>query len=208
MLVPCGSQQTDGEMRFLASLVATDQQQFLNHPLIMAFLHLKWMKNRTTFIISLIFQTLYVLSLTSSIYYGYVVKENLILNSTEKMGMSNSETFTEWPGQLEIAVWGMTIFWGVVTGIKEMFQFYCNAHEYVRDTANYFQIISILAMFITMFPMPTKDNQENITKDWQHHIAALLIIVASFNLMLHVGRFPGKFHFPNYFLNYLIFSFL
>ena len=197
--MPGGTQQNVGEMGFLTSLVAVDQRLLLQHPVIGAFLHLKWMKIRNTFIVSLIFQFLYVLSLTFNIYSGFVVKANTQANATNETNSSTSksQTFTEWPIELENALWWMTVFWGAATGAKEMFQLYSNAYEYVRDIENYFQIISILGMILTLLPTHPVHKAERDASDWQHHIAAIVIIVAWVNLMLHVGRFPGNFHLRN-----------
>jgi hypothetical protein len=193
--VPGGNQQNVGEMGFLTSLVAADQRQILQHPVIGAFLHLKWMKIRTTFIVSLIFQLLYVLALTFNIHSIFVVNVNVDANAnvTQQISEESMENkFTRWPAWLENTLWYLTVFWGAATGVKEIFQLYCNVHEYVRDLENYFQLISIFGMILTLSPHPPHITESD-SSDWQHHVAAIVIIVAWINLMLHVGRFPGNF---------------
>ncbi|EFX90080.1 hypothetical protein DAPPUDRAFT_94321 [Daphnia pulex] len=191
VLVPGGNQQNVGEMGFLTSLVAAEQRHILQHPVIGAFLHLKWMKIRTTFVVSLIFQLLYVLALTSNIYSIYVVKMNKRVNNTQKSEPSNATMtqFADWPMELDTTLWYLTVLLGAATGVKEFFQLYCNVHEYARDIENYFQLISILGMILILSPHPMHTDEPD-KGDWQHHVAAIVIIVAWINLMLHVGRFP------------------
>ena len=93
--------------------------------------------------------------------------------------------------ELDTTLWYLTVLLGAATGVKEFFQLYCNAHEYARDIENYFQLISILGMILILSPHPMHTGEPD-NGDWQHHVAAIVIIVAWINLMLHVGRFPGN----------------
>ncbi|XP_059352029.1 transient receptor potential channel pyrexia-like [Daphnia carinata] len=185
VLVPRGNQQHVGEMALLKSLIAADQRHFLQHPVVGAFLHLKWMKIRTIFILSLIFQLCYVLSLSLNIFSMYVVNNNLT-----DCSLNSDSSLCEPDNLMRINIlWYLTVIWGSATGCKEFFQLYCNPIEYVRDPENYAQLFSIVGMVFTLLrPNQKAEGEDN--NDWQHHLAAVVITVTWCNLMLHVGRFP------------------
>ena len=187
VLVPSGDQQKVGEMAMLTSLIAADQRHMLQHPVIEAFLHLKWMKIRATFVFSLIFQLCYVLSLTLNIYTTYVFNWN-------------DETKTTLTNSIPDSFWFLTVIFGSMTACKELFQLYCNPLEYVRDKMNYAHIFSVVGMGLIL-PHQGKEATET---EWKHHVAAIVIIVTWINLMMHIGRFPGNFYFLSELLFFLL----
>lgn len=186
VLVPGGNQKQVGEMGLLTALIAAEQRHTLQHPVIGAFLHLKWMKIRSIFIGSLIFQLFYVLFLTLNIHAIFVVDVNVILahNSTA------SPAFIPWSEPWKATLWWLTVIVGSATGCKEIFQLYCNPNEYIRDPENYGQIISVVGMVLSFLPPHPEHKKHGDESDWQHHLAAIVIVVAWINLMMHVGRFP------------------
>ncbi|XP_057377484.1 transient receptor potential channel pyrexia-like [Daphnia carinata] len=204
VLVPAGNQKQVGEMGLLTALIAAEQRHILQHPVIGAFLHLKWMKIRSIFIGSLIFQFFYVLFLTLIIHSIFVVDVNAPqANSThlnvslanltdvnDKLAKNATEQFKSWPESWNAALWWLTVVVGSATGCKEIFQLYCNPNEYIRDPENYGQIISVVGMVLSLL-MPHPDHTpQGDGSDWQHHLAAIVVVVAWINLMMHVGRFP------------------
>ncbi|KZS20048.1 Lethal (2) 35Be [Daphnia magna] len=185
VLVPRGNQQHAGEMAMLKSLIAADQRHFLQHPVIGAFLHLKWMKIRAVFILSLLFQSCYVLSLSLNIHSMYVNNA-----SVTNCSLNSNSSLCEPKNQLHAnTLWYLTVIWGSATGCKELFQLHCNPTEYARDPENYAQLFSIVGMVLTLLRSNLKEAGEDHS-DWQHHLAAVVIIVSWCNLMMHVGRFP------------------
>ncbi|EFX71249.1 hypothetical protein DAPPUDRAFT_327376 [Daphnia pulex] len=198
VLVPSGNQQKEGEMAMLTSMIAADQHHLLLHPVIGAFLHLKWTKIRTTFLASLMFQFCYVLFLTLNIYTTYVSSKNeKAENGTTNLTNHNNSTGTivhnsaliDSQTQKSYSLdyfWLPTIFFGSMTGCKELFQLYCNPHEYVTDVENYAHLFSVVGMVLVI-----PRNKDGYVSDWQTHVAAVVIIVAWINLMLHIGRFPA-----------------
>lgn len=202
VLVPSGNQQKEGEMAMLTSMIAADQHHLLQHPVIGAFLHLKWTKIRTTFLASLIFQFCYVLFLTLNIYTTYVSSKNKKAeNGTTNLTNHNNSTGTivhdsaliDSQTQKSYSLdyfWLPTIFFGSMTGCKELFQLYCNPHEYVTEVENYAHLFSVVGMALVI-----PRNEDGYVSDWQTHVAAVVIIVAWINLMLHIGRFPGNLNF-------------
>ncbi|KAI9555114.1 hypothetical protein GHT06_017629 [Daphnia sinensis] len=185
VLVPRGNQQHAGEMAMLKSLIAADQRHFLQHPVVEAFLHLKWMKIRAIFILSLIFQSCYVLSLSLNIHSMYVINDNVT-----DCSLNGNSSICEPGNQVHAnTLWYLTVIWGSASGCKELFQLYCNPKEYARDPENYAQLFSIVGMVLTLLRLDQKEAGEDHS-DWQHHLAAVVIIVSWCNLMMHVGRFP------------------
>jgi ankyrin repeat protein len=114
VIVPGGDQQRVGESGFLITLVAAGQRHILQHPIIRAFLHLKWIKIRSLFIVSLLFHAAFVLSLSANILSIYVIQRNrncsVIHNdsSTTTNEDLNWDTtnclYTQWPSWLEDVV--------------------------------------------------------------------------------------------------------
>ncbi|KAI9555115.1 hypothetical protein GHT06_017630 [Daphnia sinensis] len=187
-LVPSGNQQHAGEMAMLKSLIAADQRHFLKHPVVGAFLHLKWKKMRPFFLLSLTFQFCYLLSLSLNIHSMYVINDN----GTD-CSVNSDSWFCEPEGQvLTDAVWYLTVVLGSATACKELFQLFCNLKEYkeyIRDPENYARIFSVVGMFLTLLRLDQKEAGKDHS-DWQHHLAAVVIIASWCNLMMLVGRFP------------------
>lgn len=110
VIVPSGDQQRVGESGFLITLVAAGQRHILQHPIIQAFLHLKWFKIRALFIFSLLFHAAFVLSLSANILSIYVIQRNrncsLVRNDSsttlnEASNNPNNCFYTQWPLWLE-----------------------------------------------------------------------------------------------------------
>lgn len=190
VMVPSGNQKQMGEMGLLTALIAAEQRHILQHPVIGAFLHLKWMKIRSIFVCSLIFQLFYVIFLTLNIHSIFVVD----VNAKPATGSAGNSSFTTWPEPWKASLWWLTVVVGSATGCKEIFQLYCNPNEYIRDPENYGQIISVAGMVLSLLPPHPEHKAQDDESDWQHHLAAFVIIVAWINLMMHVGRFPGNFN--------------
>lgn len=195
VIVPGGDQQRVGESGFLITLVAAGQRHILQHPIIRAFLHLKWFKIRALFIVSLLFHAAFVLSLSANILSIYVIQRNrncsLVNNSTlnnepDSSLHENNCLYAQWPEWIADAVKYLNLFFGTLSAVKEFFQLLQTPLEYVRSSENYIQCFLILG--VVAINLPKTWNYS----DWQQHIAAIVIVVAWMELMMHVGRFPGN----------------
>lgn len=195
VIVPGGDQQRVGESGFLITLVAAGQRHILQHPVVRAFLHLKWFKIRALFIFSFLFHAAFVLSLSANIMSIYVIQRNrnctMMNNSTNNEELDSHSTvnnclYTQWPPWLTDGVKYLNLSFGVISAVKEFFQLLQSPLEYVRSTENYIQCFLIIGVVAINLPKNWNSN------DWQQHIAAIVIVVAWMELMMHVGRFPGS----------------
>lgn len=191
VIVPGGDQQRVGESGFLITLVAAGQRHILQHPIIKAFLHLKWFKIRSLFIVSLLFHAAFVLSLSANIFSIYVIHRNcstgndsVLIQETNLTSTPNC-LYTQWPTWLFDTIKYLNLAFGALSAVKEFFQLLQTPLEYVRSSENYIQCFLIVGVVVINLP---KDLNHN---DWQQHMAAIIIVVAWMELMMHVGRFPG-----------------
>lgn len=183
VIVQNEGQPHTGESSFLITLVTAGQRHFLQHPIIRAFLHLKWFKIRALFIVSLLFHAAFVLSLTTNVLSIYVIQRNK--NCSEDLDEDNACLYSQWPSWLAATIKYLNLTFGALSLVKEFFQFLQTPLEYVRSTENYIQCFLIIGVIAINLPKSWNTN------DWQQHMAAVVIVVAWMELMMHVGRFPG-----------------
>lgn len=213
VMVLGGDQEQVGEMSLMTALVAAEQHHILQHPVIRAFLHLKWFKIRLLFMISLFFYACFILSITFTIFSAYVYnrsRNESILNDSslaigneseskmdQNLTINDLEFFKRlWPWWAVEIINYLTLVYAVLAAFKELFQVWRNPQEYLSDVENIPQFILITGTVIVCYPSVTGEHGQ-----WQHHLAAFIIIIGWLNLMMYVGRFPGKFHFFFYDFN-------
>lgn len=195
VLVPDTDQHRVGETTFLVTLTEAGQRHILQHPIIRAFLHLKWFKIRSLFIVSLLFHAAFVFFITANILSIYVI--NINHNITGQLGDTQNGReedeemphccYEPWAQEWVDGVQYVSLAFGVISAIKEFFQLFQGPLEYVKNPENAIQIFLIVGVVLVNLP---KDLNYD---EWQQHMAALIIVVAWTELMMHVGRFPGNF---------------
>ncbi len=219
VLVPGGDQHRVGETNLLVTLTEAGQRHILQHPIIRAFLHLKWFKIRSLFIVSLLFHAAFVFLITANILSRYVINDNgnHVINETGNNVIKDSDgnqvtiriiinnhtinhTITQESGQNSTnnccydplpQIWVdafqyVTLAFCAVSAIKEFFQLLQAPIEYVKTPENGIQCFIIACVVLVNLPDDWNHN------DWKHHVAAVLIVIAWMELMMHVGRFPGR----------------
>lgn len=209
VMVLGGDQEQVGEMSLMTALVAAEQQHILQHPVIRAFLHLKWFKIRLLFMISLFFYASFILSITFTIFSAYVydrssnesmTNDSSLLIGNDSMPIVGNLTINDleffkrlWPWWAVEIINYLTIVYAILAAFKELFQVWRNPQEYLSDVENIPQFILITGTVIVCIPAVTGKHDQ-----WQQHLAAIIIIIGWLNLMMYVGRFPGNSHFPFY----------
>ena len=173
------SNERVGELGLLESLVEIEQRHLIQHPIIDAFLHLKWSKTKWLLYLSLIFHFVFVALLSSSVFLTYVTDRpgnstGLNVNSTSKKDTTG----------FIIAVW----IFGLMLFSKEMFQLCRNFKRYWRDIDNYFQIALLAGTVAVTIPF------DGSYHECQRLSAAVVVIVGWLHLMMHLGRIPSVFH--------------
>lgn len=183
----------NGETSLLMALVQGGQRQTLQHPVVRAFLQVKWTKIRSLFIASIIFHAIFVLFLTAYIVSAFVVQGRDCPTDRNHSDRKNEEQclFSKWPIELVVAVQYSNIGLVLLCGLKELFQLLQKPSDYVRNVENCIHLGLIVG--VVAINLPREWNLE----EWQQHTAAIVIVVAWAELMMHVGRFPGKFDFES-----------
>ncbi|XP_011498212.1 PREDICTED: transient receptor potential channel pyrexia-like [Ceratosolen solmsi marchali] len=176
------------ETSFINTFVQEHQKDLLSHPLVMAFLHLKWEKIRKFYLmriflyaLTVIFMTTYVL--TALAYKCYNSDE---ANSSKICNNKRASGFLFRPRIIEIE-WYVTLILTCVTIPRKIFGFmvYKSARQYFMNIDNILDTIVIMSVFVTSFVYTGQ------TYDWQNYVGAFAILCAWTNLMLMVGQLPA-----------------
>ena len=169
-----GKDKGVGELEVLDLLSRTDQRHLLQHPIILAFLHLKWSKIRYPMYASLLFHIAFVSLLTYAIFSIYAPR--WAENSTAEESSSSISITTN------IVLWPA----GALVAGAEVFFSRSSWKDYLKDQFNWLQFSSIVGMVIVTIPF------NGTYSEWQRLLAAGVIILASLYLMMEFGRFPSE----------------
>lgn len=149
------------ETELMLCLEEVGQRHILKHPLCESFLHLKWLKIRKFFLVSLVFHSIFI-----GIFTSYIAVRFL----------------WQMPDQSDILFWPVVVFISVLT-CKELFQLAHGIRTYAKGWENILQWSVIVSTATVSLSRPDDES-------WQHHVAALAILLAWVELMMVVGRFP------------------
>ena len=206
ILVPDQERQRISESGLLSTLIMTGQRKLLQHPVIRAFLHLKWFKVRTLFLVSLCFYATFVAFLTANILLMYLKDSSAELGRNNATNLCGNTTTRDGAGTKTCNTFGIdvirliTFLFGLVLAIKEVFQFIQSPMEHIRNLENYVQFALVIGVVIINIPL---EKYQGL----QQHMAAVLVVVAWTELLMHVGRFPSKYLPFNSFCFFFFFFF-
>ena len=176
------------ETSFINTFVQEHRKDLLSHPLVMAFLHLKWEKIRKIYLLrifhyalAVMFMTTYVL--TALAYKCYNVKE---ASSSKICNSKRLSSFLFRRRVIEIE-WYLSLILTCVTIPRKIMGFtvYKSIKQYFSNIENILDAIVVVSVFITSFVYTGK------TYNWQNYIGAFAILCAWTNLMLMVGQLPA-----------------
>lgn len=203
------------ECRMLSCFIREGQKPLLKHPLCEALLFLKWLRVRSFFVFNLVFYALLVASLTCYIMVVFPAFSCLHLKSTTQETIlppfqlsplpttpANATTRTtiykpldrkeKWEqcglGYEELLAYLLYFIWVGVTilSIKELFQVVDAPRVYLSSWDNVLVWpIIIFSFTITITSYVSKD-----TEEWEHHLAAIVMLLSYVELLLLIGRFP------------------
>lgn len=190
------------ESRMLSCFSREGQKLLLKHPVCEIFLLLKWLRVRNFFIFNLVFYSVLVALLTCYIMVVFPASSCYHLNATTQ---STQLADSQGPPPFEdeednllrercglhyeaFMVSLLYIIWfgfGILV-LKEIFQMLDTPRTYFSswDNALIWPII-IFTLTITISSYVRHD-----TRDWEHHLAALVILLTWAELLSLVGRFP------------------
>lgn len=193
---------SQGEIIVLHTLEECGQKFMLEHPLCKAFLHLKWQKIRQFYFVRLIFDTIFVLLLTSYVMTALnncydTIKELHENKLTYEQYSNTSNTtinhFCESIIRSKIItykviqnIWYMLLIFTIIivmrkitgkTGFTSFKQYFTN----ISNIAEWYVVISVI---LTSFLFG------NETHFWQTPIGAFAVLFGWSNLMVMIGQLP------------------
>ncbi|XP_033161869.1 transient receptor potential channel pyrexia [Drosophila mauritiana] len=175
LLVPSSSMDR-GETELLLSLIEVGQKRILMHPLCETFLFLKWRRIRKFFLMSLAYHTLFVILFTFYVIWVYVrccKKEELCVA----------------PGYVSTIGYLVIILNLILLG-KEVFQMAHGLRGYAKYWENWLQWTIGTGVLLCVTPETVRTDDLTAVPVWQHHVAAIVILLVWLELMMLVGRFP------------------
>ncbi|XP_017057978.1 transient receptor potential channel pyrexia isoform X2 [Drosophila ficusphila] len=175
LLVPSSSMER-GETELLLSLIEVGQKRILMHPLCETFLFLKWRRIRKFFLMSLAYHTLFVLLFTLYVIRVYVrsCKEGEVCMA---------------PGYVT-TIGYLVIMLNLILLGKEVFQMAHGLHGYAKYWENWLQWTIVFGVLLCVSPEILRTGDLLAVPVWQHHVAAVVILLVWLELMMLVGRFP------------------
>lgn len=179
------------ETSFINSFVQEHRKDLLSHPLVMAFLHLKWEKIRKIYLLRILLYTMTVICMTTYVLsalayncYNHDVTNN---STTNKICSSRRSTgFLFRRSAIEIQ-WYLALVLTCFTIPRKIFSFmvYKSMIKYFSVIDNVLDSVVVVSVFVTSFIYTGR------TYDWQNYIGAFAILCAWTNLMLMVGQLPA-----------------
>lgn len=174
------------ETSFINTFVEEHRKDLLSHPLVMAFLYLKWEKIKNFYLarifiytLTVIFITTYVLSALAYKCYNRNDPDQKTCSGKRFSGLIFQKTAIE-------IQWYLALFLICILIPQKVLAFLVHRSEqYFRNIENILDIIVFLSVFATSFVYTGR------TYDWQNYVGAFGVLCGWTNLMLMVGQLPS-----------------
>ncbi|XP_018362192.1 PREDICTED: uncharacterized protein LOC108760633 [Trachymyrmex cornetzi] len=184
-LFPSGNQC---ETSFINTFVQEHRKDLLSHPLVMAFLHLKWEKIRKLYLLRILLYSMTVICLTTYVLTALAYKcyNQNEANSSKICGSRRPSDFLFRKSIIEIE-WYLALVLTCITIPRKIYGFmvYKSALQYFSSIDNVLDGVVIVSVFVTSFVYTGR------TYDWQNYVGAFAVLCAWTNLMLMVGQLPA-----------------
>lgn len=151
-----------GEADLFLCLIEAGQRHILKHPLCESFLHLKWLRVRKFFLVSLSVHAAFVALFTTYVLLCFYPDKNN-----------------------DMLRWYVAVF-TCCLAFKEIFQIAHGITGYAKRWENWLQWSVIIASASIL----VRDGNSGLVGTWQNHVAAVGLTLAWVELMVVVGRFP------------------
>lgn len=204
--------QSKGESSMFINFIEIGHNHLLKHPLCESFLHLKWLKVRKFFFVSLIFHLLFTFIHTAfvlSVYTGQCTLKDNCKYPVNETNFSKIERIPKWesisgdcfePYQefcllswVTLVVWVLLLVSTMILLGKEIFQLMHSQKQYFYNWENWVQLGIIINVILISFhtnPLPSLYDHVALVGRWQHHAAAVGVFLVWGELMLMIGRLP------------------
>ncbi|XP_051162080.1 transient receptor potential channel pyrexia-like [Leptopilina boulardi] len=172
------------ETSVINTFIVENRKELLSHPLIRAFLYLKWKKIRRFYLfnifqytLTIIFMTAYILTALSFKCYNFTTENNKIDSHFI------CQHFSKWIIEFEWYMW-LTLTCCILP--RKLLTFSMNRciKQCLWNLENFLDLIMISSVYITSFIYTGKNY------DWQNYYGAFAILSAWTNLMLMIGQLP------------------
>lgn len=176
------------ETSFINTFVQEHRKDLLSHPLVMAFLHLKWEKIRKLYLLRIFLYAMTVICMTTYVLTALAYKcyNHNEANSSKICSNKQISGFLFRRPIIEIE-WYLALVLTCITIPRKIFGFmvYKSALQYFSSIDNVLDGVMIVSVFVTSFVYTGR------TYDWQTYVGAFAILCAWTNLMLMVGQLPA-----------------
>ncbi|XP_012277161.1 transient receptor potential channel pyrexia-like [Orussus abietinus] len=176
------------ETSFINTFVQERQKDLLSHPLVVAFLHLKWENIRKFYLARILLYAMTVICMTTYVLTALAYKcyNHGEANYSKICGNKRMSAFLFRKPVIELE-WYLSLVLTCVTIPRKIFGFmvYKSAKQYFSNIDNVLDAIVIVSVFVTSFVYTGR------TYDWQNYVGAFAILCAWTNLMLMVGQLPA-----------------
>ncbi|XP_011629718.2 LOW QUALITY PROTEIN: uncharacterized protein LOC105422151 [Pogonomyrmex barbatus] len=176
------------ETSFINCFVREHRKDLLSHPLVMAFLHLKWEKIRKLYLLRILLYTMTVICMTTYVLTALAYKcyNYNDANSSKICGSKRASAFLFRRPIIEVE-WYLALVLTCITIPRKIFGFmvYKSAIQYFSSIDNVLDGVVIVSVFVTSFVYTGR------TYDWQNYVGAFAVLCAWTNLMLMVGQLPA-----------------
>eukprot|EP00095_Tigriopus_kingsejongensis_P007825 maker-scaffold204_size260821-snap-gene-1.42 protein:Tk07825 transcript:maker-scaffold204_size260821-snap-gene-1.42-mRNA-1 annotation:"transient receptor potential channel pyrexia" len=204
--------QSKGESSMFINFIEIGHNHLLKHPLCESFIHLKWLKVRKFFFVSLIFHLLFTFIHTAfvlSVYTGQCTLKDNCKYPVNETNFSKIERIPKWESisgdcfepyqEFCLLSWATLVIWVcllistmILLG-KEIFQLMHSQKQYFYNWENWVQLGIIVNVILISFhrnPLPSLHDHAPLVGRWQHHAAAVGVFLVWGELMLMIGRLP------------------
>ncbi|CAK9803790.1 Transient receptor potential channel pyrexia [Anthophora quadrimaculata] len=185
LLFPSGNQC---ETSFINTFVQERRKDLLSHPLVMAFLHLKWEKIRKFYLLRIMLYAMTVICMTTYVLTALAYKcYNYDEASSSKICSSKRISGFLFKRPVIEIQWYLLFIFTCISIPRKIFGFmvYTSAKQYFSNIDNVLDGVVIISVFVTSFVYTGR------TYDWQNYVGAFAILCAWTNLMLMVGQLPA-----------------
>lgn len=185
---------TCGEIGFLQTLEKEGHREILEHPLCIAFLHLKWEKVRTYYFLRLIFCTIFIVLLSTYVMtalahdcYNAAVNQSI---PQDNIDLCKNHSFVgkelmRNPAFMEY-VWYLLVFCNMIELIRKLYSTpgFSSFQQYFLSISNVIEWLVIASVFAISCVYFRR------TYTWQNHVGAFAVLSGWSILMIMIGQLP------------------
>ncbi|XP_033212321.1 transient receptor potential channel pyrexia-like [Belonocnema kinseyi] len=175
------------ETSFINTFMQENLTDLLSHPLVSAFLYLKWERIKKFYLLNIFAYTLMLIVMSTYVLTALAYQ---CYNSNEENVISNNGTnkicyyFDKRVVEFEWYIWLAFVCLMIPRKILS-FITHKNCKEYIWNIDNILDTIVIVSVFATSYVYTGK------TYHWQKYMGAFSILCAWTNLMFMIGQLPG-----------------